>query len=115
MSDLFIPNLLGRLPDLPFSYEEFQTPDVRPPNPFGVPVLFYLEIKLCTYRIVLQCGDVRLDSLLHVPGRHQRRSEVDVSVDEVWLEPHGVSVVIQRLLQLTSLLEHIAQVAVRFR
>ena len=65
-----------------------------------------------THRIVLQSRDVGLDGSLHLPGGHLRGRQVDVSVDEVRLEPDGVSIVLQGLLQLAALLEHVAQVGV---
>ena len=65
------------------------------------------------YWIILKWGDISLDSSLHVTGSHQGSSKVDVSINEVGLQSDRVSIVVQRLLQLTTLLEHIAQVGVR--
>jgi hypothetical protein len=67
---------------------------------------------LATNRVVLEAGDVGLHGALHVAGRHQRRRQVDVAVDEVWLEADGVPVVVQSLLQLALLLVDVAEVGV---
>lgn len=64
-----------------------------------------------TYWIVLQSGDVGLDRLLHIAGGDQSRGKVYVSIYEVGLQTNGVPVVFEGLLELTSLLVHIAQVA----
>ncbi len=47
-----------------------------------------------THRVILQSRDVRLHGPLHVAGGDQGRGQIDVPVDEVWLEPDGVTVVV---------------------
>ena len=65
-----------------------------------------------TYWIILERGDIGLYGALHVPSSHQGGGQVDVSVNEVRLESDRVSVVVQSLLQLSSLFEHVAKVGV---
>ena len=65
-----------------------------------------------THRVVLKGGHVGLDCALHVAGSHQGCGQVYVAIDEVWLEPDGVSVVVQRLLKLAPLFEHVAKIGV---
>ena len=67
---------------------------------------------MSTHWVVLEGGHVGLDRALHVPSSHQGRGQVDVAIYEVWLEPHGVSVVVQRLLKLAPLFEHVAKIGV---
>ena len=65
-----------------------------------------------TYWIILQRGDVSLHGALHVASSHQGGGQVDVAVDEVGLEADRVPVVVERLLQLTSLFKHVPKVGV---
>jgi len=54
-------------------------------------------VLFVTHLVVLESGDVGLDGLFQVSGSHQSCGQVDVSVNEVRLQPHSMSVVRQRL------------------
>lgn len=65
-----------------------------------------------TYWIVLECGNVSLDCLFHVPSCHKGCCQIYVAVNKVGFQPDGVPVVFKRLLKLSTFLKHISQVAV---
>lgn len=64
------------------------------------------------YGIILESRHVGLHGLLHVSGRNKCRRQVDVAVDEVGLEAHCVAIILERLLELPTLLVNVAKVAV---
>lgn len=64
------------------------------------------------YRVVLESRYISLHSTFHVSCCNQSRCQVDISIDEVRLEAQRVAIMLNRLLQLTTLLKHIAQVGV---
>lgn len=74
-----------------------------------------MDEKQKSYRVVLEGRDVGLYGPLHVAGGHKGGCQVDVAVDEVGLQPDGVLVVLEGLLQLAALLVHVAQVGVGLR
>ena len=43
-----------------------------------------------TYRTVLEGGHVGLHRTLHVPCCHQGSSQVDIFINKVWLQTHGM-------------------------
>lgn len=69
-----------------------------------------MRINFRSYRIVLKCCDVGLDSLLHVPSSNQGSSQVDVTINEVWFQTNSMSVIFQCFLKLSSLLVDITKI-----
>lgn len=65
------------------------------------------------YRIILQCCDIGLHCLLHVPVGNEGSGQIDVAIDKVGFQSHRVPVVLEGQRQLTALLVHVAEVAAR--